>query len=315
MKLIIPEFLYPHLAERVARLAPQAEIVVISAEGELAASPEGAEILLLPWRLSEEMRRRLMALPSLRWVHSVSVGVDHALEALPPSVVLTNARGVFDRPIAEMILTYILMALKRMPTFFRQQQARVWQHRRLREAEGLTVGLIGLGHIGQRAAQLLEALGMRVIAVRRHPRGNEAHVERSLPIEALDALCAESDFVVVTVPLTPETRHLIGEAQLRAMPESAWLINVARGAVVDEAALIRALREGWIGGAALDVFTEEPLPPDSPLWGMENVIITPHNSWSTPRLTEREALIFLENFRRYLAGEPLLNVVDRTLGY
>ncbi len=315
MKLIIPDFLLPYLEEGIHTLVPQAEIVVLTMEGELSASPEGAEVLILPWRVPEEVRERLLALPSLRWVHSVSVGVEHALHLAPPSVVLTNARGVFDRPIAEMILTYILMVLKRMPTFFRQQQARVWKPHRLREAEGITVGLVGLGHIGQRTAQMVEALGMRVLAVRRHPRGNEAHVERCMPPDHLDELCAASDFVVVTVPLTAETRHLIGEPQLRAMQPSAWLINVARGAVVDEAALLRALREGWIGGAALDVFAQEPLPPDSPFWGMENVIITPHNSWSTPRLAEREALIFLENLRRYVRGEPLLNVVDRTLGY
>ncbi len=315
MKLIVPDFLLPHLEEGIRALLPQAEIVTLTWEGELSASPEGAEVLILPWRVPEAVRKRLLALPSLRWMHSVSVGVEHAIHLAPPSLVLTNARGVFDRPIAEMILTYILMALKRMPTFLRQQEARMWKPHRLREAEGLIVGLVGLGHIGQRVAQMAEAIGMRVIAVRRHPRGNEAHVERCLPPEKLEELCAASDFVVVTVPHTQETRHLIGEPQLRAMQSTAWLINVARGAVVDEEALIRALREGWIGGAALDVFAEEPLPADSPLWGMENVIITPHNSWSTPRLAEREALIFLENLRRYVEGEPLLNVVDRSLGY
>ncbi len=315
MKIIVPEFMAAPVEEAAKAFEVPVEMVTVTLEGKLSAPPEGAEVLVLPWRLPPEVRRRLLALPSLRWIHSVSVGVDHALGKVPPHVQLTNARGVFDRPIAEMVLTYLLMIVKRMPTFLRQQEARLWKRHRLLELEGMTLGLVGLGHIGRQTAQMAKMLGMRVLAVRRHPRGDEAHVDRTMPIEKLERLCAESDFVVVAVPLTPETRGLIGEPHFRAMSSSAWLINVARGAVVDEAALIRALQAGEIGGAALDVFTEEPLPPDSPLWTMENVIITPHNSWSTPRLVEREATIFLENLRRYLEGAPLLNLVDRRLGY
>ncbi len=315
MKIIAADFLLDELSSRLATVAPDVTMVSLTRKGELSDSPQGAEILVPPWLLPEAVLLRLLALPSLRWVHTVSVGVDHLIDRLPPHVILTNARGVFDRPIAEMVMTYILMIVKRMPAFLRQQEAKVWRSRKLREAEGLTVGLVGLGHIGQRVAQMAKALGMRVWAVRRHPTGDEAHVDLCLPAEQLDRLCAASDFVVITVPLTEETYKMIGEAQFQAMPATSWLINVARGAVVDEEALIRALRGGWIGGAALDVFEEEPLPQSSPLWEMENVIITPHNSWSTPRLAEREVTIFLENLRRYRAGEPLLNLVDRQRGY
>ncbi|RME33345.1 MAG: D-2-hydroxyacid dehydrogenase, partial [Thermoflexia bacterium] len=152
------------------------------------------------------------------------------------------------------------------------------------------------------------------LGLRRHPVPSDV-ADEVLPPAYLHALLARSDFVVLALPLTEETRGLIGQAELAAMKPDAWLINISRGAIVDEEALVEALREGRIGGACLDVFAEEPLPPESPFWEMPNVLITPHNSWSSPHIEEREIELFLENLRRYVAGEPLRNVVDKRAGY
>ncbi len=208
----------------------------------------------------------------------------------------------------------MLAVVKRLPEFFAQQGERRWHKLGLRELRGLTVGIIGLGDIGGEIARLCRAFGMRVLGLRRHPRPYE-HADEVLGPDRLHDLLAHSDFVVITCPLTEETRGLIGRAELAAMNPDAWLINVARGAIVDEEALLEALRERKIGGACLDVFTEEPLPEDSPFWDLPNVIITPHNSWSSPHIQEREVDLFLDNLRRYVAGEPLLNVVDKQVGY
>jgi phosphoglycerate dehydrogenase-like enzyme len=243
--------------------------------------------------------------------------VDHALghDLEARGVTVTNARGVFDVPIAETVVTYILMMTKRMPKFMAQQREHRWRWHRLREAQDLTVGLVGLGHIGKEIAQRCAALGMRVLATRRHPERGAEGVAAVYAPDELDTLLDASDVVVLAVPLTEATRELIDAAALRRMQSGAWLVNIARGAVVDEDALLRALREGWIAGAALDVFTQEPLPEDSPFWDLPNVILTPHNAWSTPHLKEREAALFLENLRRYLRGEALKNVVDLERGY
>jgi phosphoglycerate dehydrogenase-like enzyme len=204
------------------------------------------------------------------------------------------------------------------PHLFRFQQAHEF-NRRIppRELCGKTVGIIGMGHIGAAVAQRARAFGCRVLGIRRSftARGPDAVADEAVPPSDLDYLLGESDFVVIAAPLTPETRGLIGEAQLRAMKPSACLINVARGAIVDEPALIRALKEGWIAGAGLDVFVREPLPPESELWDLENLILTPHISGGTEIYSLRATEIFCANLRRYLAGQPLENVVDPNRGY
>lgn len=318
MKIIVPDFMLAYLeSEACARFA-QCDFVALDRRGAARVPYDDAEVLMLPWGLPTELTQHLLALPALRWVQTISAGIPPlVLDALRqrPEVVLTNATGVFDVPIAETVLTYILMIVKRMPEFMAQQQAHRWHKLPLRELRGLTVGIIGIGGIGTEVAKRCTALGMRVIATRRHPEHGAPYVEALFPPARLHELLAQSDFVVVAVPLTPETAHLINAERLRAMKPDAWLINIARGAVVDEAALIEALREQRIGGAALDVTEEEPLPADSPLWDFPNVILTPHNSWSTPYLEERQKDLFLDNLARYLNGEPLRNVVDKTLGY
>jgi phosphoglycerate dehydrogenase-like enzyme len=229
---------------------------------------------------------------------------------------VTNARGVFSRPIAEYVVMMCLAIARRLPQLLELQRERTWQPLRGRELGGLTVGIVGYGSIGSEIARLLEPFGTKVLATRRHPdRGAvEPNVEL-LGVDQLDELLARSDVVVVAAPLTDETAGMIGAPQLREMRESAWLINIARGRLLDELALRRALEAGWIAGAVLDVFTEEPMPPDSPLYGTPNLLLTPHTSWSSDRVVERSVTLFIENLRRFAAGQPLENVVDLEAGY
>jgi phosphoglycerate dehydrogenase-like enzyme len=199
----------------------------------------------------------------------------------------------------------------------RAQLKHEWSRFAPRELSGKTVGIVGLGHIGAEVGRLAKAFGCRVIATKRST--TESHralfADEIMPAAELHRLLGESDFVVLSMPLTPETRGMIGEAELRAMKPSAVLINIARGPVTVEAALVRALQESWIAGAALDVFDEEPLPPESPFWDMDNVIVTPHISGGTEIYNQRAVEIFAANLKRYLAGEPLENVVDPARGY
>ncbi|MGB9775438.1 MAG: D-2-hydroxyacid dehydrogenase [Anaerolineae bacterium] len=317
MKLLLPDHLIEHLRESVCQIAPDCEIVPVGPDGEIAESLEGADVLFLRWGLDPEATRRILTrIPNLRWVHTISAGVDHLLfpELRDSDTILTNASGVFNVPIAETVMAYILAVVKRMPEFWALQREHRWEKRPLRELRGLTVGIVGLGDIGTEVARLCRAFGMRVLGLRRRPALSDV-ADEVLPPDRLHDLLARSDFVVIAVPLTAQTRGMIGRAELAAMKPDAWLINISRGAIVDEEALVEALRAGRIGGACLDVFVEEPLPPESPLWDLPNVIITPHNSWSSPYIEEREIDLFLENLRRYVVGEPLLNVVDKQAGY
>jgi len=257
--------------------------------------------------------------PRLEWIHSFSAGVDRV--ATPAvrerGLIVTNARGVFSRPIAEYVVMMCLAIARRLPQLLELQRERTWQPLRGTELGGMTVGIVGFGSIGSEIAHLLAPFHAKVLATRRHPdrgAGDLANVEL-LGLDQLDDLLRRSDIVVVAAPLTDDTAGLIGAAQLQEMPEHAWLINIARGRLLDELALRRALEAGWIGGAVLDVFNDEPLPPDSPLYGTPNLIITPHTSWSSDRVVERSLDLFIANLRRFAAGETLENVVDLEAGY
>jgi phosphoglycerate dehydrogenase-like enzyme len=227
------------------------------------------------------------------------------------------------------VLLMILAAARRLPQLLELQAERTWQPLESRELRDVTVGIVGLGSIGRAVGALATAFGCRVIATRRRPEagveategaGDEPFLgtimlDRVLPPERLGELLAESDFVVLAAPLTADTAGLIGEVAIAQMKPGAWVINVARGELVDEHALVRALRAGRIGGAVLDTFREEPLPAASPLYDFPNVILTPHTSWSSTRVLDRSVGLFCDNLRRYAAGEPLVNVVDPTAGY
>ena len=279
--------------------------------------------------------------PNLRWVQLHSAGVNHILdhpimqrdEAGARDVAVTTVSGIHATPIAEYVLASILAFRWRVPLWTECQREARWPSNRWGlyarpELRASTLGILGYGSIGREVGRLGKAFGMRVLALRRSPGhakegyavdrtgdpGGEIPARFFSPDE-LHEMLPECDFVVISLPLTPETEHFVGEAELRAMKPSAYLVNIARGPIVDEQALIRALHEGWIAGAGLDVFEREPLPDDSPLWAIENALLSPHVAGFTPRYDERAVAVFAENLHRYLSGEPLLNLVDKARGY
>lgn len=298
------------------------ELEAQTARRELEDAMAGAEVLFGFWGPTLlEMYPNPGALragaPRLRWIQLTSAGMDRAARSglVESEFMLTSASGLHATPIGEYVLLVMLMFAKGAPKFVRAQDRREWVRYMPQELFGKTVGIVGLGHIGGEVARLAKALGCRVIAMRRSESSADERVDAFVPRSELPRLLGESDYVVLSIPLTDETRHMIGEAELRAMKPSAVLINIARGAVVDEAALVRALKDGTIAGAGLDVFEQEPLPPESELWGMENVVLSPHISGGTEIYNQRATGIFCDNLRRYLAGEPLLNLADASRGY
>ncbi len=316
--------------ERIRAAAPGARIVSVSVEGLADGPLDDVEVMLRGWLSSEAFDRILARAPRLSWVHSATSGVERALTpaALERSLVVTNARGVFSRPIAEYVIMMILAVSRRLPQLLELQRERTWQPLEGAELRDITVGIVGLGSIGQAVGSLASAFGCRVIAVRRRgeaaviadedrdgrPLG-EITLDRIGGPEALPELLAESDFIVLAAPLTPETHEMINADTLALVKPGAWLINVARGRLVDEAALLRALRDGDLGGAVLDTFREEPLSATSPFYDLPNVIVTPHTAWSSGRVLDRSVDLFCENLRRFSAGEPLRNMVDPSAGY
>jgi len=256
----------------------------------------------------------------LKWIQLMSAGADRHLypEMVESQVIMTNMSGAHAISIPEHVLSMIFTFTRRLPHWQDAQQERKWALReddKFDELSGRTIGVMGLGSIGGELARKAKALGMRVVATKRRIVLCPDYVDELVPREERHRLIRAADFLVITCPLTRETEGLIGEAELRLMKSSAYLINPARGKIVDEAALICALKEGWIAGAALDVFAQEPLPSSSELWELENVIITPHIAGGSPHLAERKIAIFCENLLRYTSGQPLINVVDKRLGY
>jgi phosphoglycerate dehydrogenase-like enzyme len=264
------------------------------------------------------------SLARLRWVQVPAAGVTHLLspEVIASPIVLTSARGVRARAMAEHVLGVTLALARQLHTAIRRQAAHEWALDELetggaiRTLYGRRMGIVGLGAIGAEVARAAGAFGMRVSAVRKHadkpvPPG----VEEVFPPDRLHDLLAKSDVVVLSAASTPETRHLIESSALTAMKRGALLVNVGRGRLVDDEALIKALRDGRAGGAALDVFTREPLDPASPYWDLPNVIITPHISGAMEDYWTPLVALFAENLRRFEAGQPLLNVVDKAAGY
>ena len=275
--------------------------------------------------------------PSLRWVQLHSAGADHLLghPVMDPDsgVRVTTASGIHATPIAEYVFASMLAHRWRVPLWTHCQRERDWPSNRWSlyarpELRDSTLGIVGYGSIGREVGRLGRAFGMHVLALSRSARPEESGysvdevgdpegraAEQFYPPEALHEMLGACDYVVVALPLTPETIGFIGEAELGAMKPTAYLVNVARGPIVDEAALIRALEEKWIAGAGLDVFEEEPLPSESRLWDLDSALISPHVAGFTPRYDERAAELFLRNLARFVAGEPLLNQVDKERGY
>jgi phosphoglycerate dehydrogenase-like enzyme len=260
----------------------------------------------------------------LRWVHCSGHAVGHfpLADLAARGVIVTNSRGIQSVPIAEHVMACLLALARRLPQTLRDQQERAWRPNTLTgEASpwllaGRTIGIIGVGTLGRAIAERAKAFGMRVIGMRRNPdRGAPAGVDEVVGPSDRHQLLAESDVVVIAAPLTPETNKLLDADAIAGMKAGAIVINVARGQLIDEEALADALGSGRLGGAALDVFTAEPLPPDSPFWSMPNVVVTPHNSGFRAGHFDAVVDLFSENLTRFERGVDLLNVVDLTVGY
>jgi phosphoglycerate dehydrogenase-like enzyme len=277
--------------------------------------------VIFNWSLSGDLQREVFRMcPKVEWVHSRSAGLDGVLfpELVESPVLLTNASGVFSQSLGEFVAAAILYFAKDLRRMIRNQAAGVWEPFDIVEVRGQTVGIVGYGDIGRAVATRVRALGMRVLAVKRHePPAHEADplAERIYGPEGRIEMISRSDYVVAAAPLTAETAGMIGEAEFAAMKRDAVAINVGRGPVIEEAALIRALSEKRIKGAALDVFDREPLPQGHPFYKLENVLLSPHCADHTADWLDRAMRFFVEQFERFRKGEPLKNVVDKRLGY
>ena len=303
------------------KLTNVSELVQAEQKGDAAAKKQLDALLAVTeiiygFRLPENVIARA---PKLKWFQTMSAGVDRFLDDKfrRSSVIMTSVSGIHTVPIGELVLELMLMLAKQASLAFQQKQQQQWKPFLPMVLRSKTVGIVGLGHIGREVARLAKAFGMRVVATRRSARQSQRarYVDRLFAPDQLLQLLSESDFVVLTLPLTKETHKIIGEAELRSMKPTAYLINVARGQVVDEEALARVLEEHRIAGAGLDVFTREPLPADSRLWKLPNVIISPHIAGYMENYSEQATAVFCENLRRYLGGKRLINVVGKERGY
>ena len=292
------------------RFAPDRETLV-------AAIPD-AEIVYSWWGRREDLEAAWAFAVNLRWIQAPNVGVNGLLfPALVESdVILTNARGAVEHPIAESVVGFIVALAKDFPRMFGDQKARVWGHRDTERLAGKRLLVVGPGPIGCEIGRACGVgLGMRVEAVGRNPRAGDEVFESVGGPHELHAALGRADFVVDSMPLSTETHHLFDARAFAAMRPSARFVNVGRGATVDQSALVDALRRGAIAGAALDVFEEEPLPPDSPLWDLPGVIVSPHMSGNVEGWERDFAAVFYDNVARWVHGEPLRNIVDKRLGF
>ena len=308
------------MRRKILDAAPGSRLIPVSAEGVADEPVDEVEVLLRGWSLGGDALDRFVGRTSkLRWIHSVSVGVESILTPVVflRGLTITNGRGVFDQPIGEYVMTMILSTCRRLPALLELQRERTWQPIQAVELAETTIGLVGLGGIGREVARLAAPFGPRIVAIRRRVGVGEtpAGVRVLGGLEALPELLSVSDFVVLALPLTAATEGVINDEVLCRAKPGSWLINVARGALVDERALIRALRDGPLGGAILDAFREEPLPENSPFYRFSNCIVTAHTSWSSKAVLDRALDVFCDNLRLYCSGAPLNYLVDPAAGY
>jgi len=310
------------IVRHLAPLEDVAEIAVSADLDELAELLPGAEVLVFGLALTSlDLAAAWKHARTVRWAHSLSAGVEDILfpALVRSSVPLTNARGVFKRALAEFAVLGILYLYKRVRRLVENQRARQWMGHDMTLMADRVMGVVGYGAIGRECAMLGSALGMKIHALRRNPQRSDGDAlpSRIYQPGELHEMLRGIDVLVCAAPLTRDTQHLIGEREFEVMKPSAILVNVGRGPVVDESALVRALINRRIAGAALDVFEREPLANDSALWGMENVLISPHCADRTgdPDWVQLTVQFFVENFHRYRSGEPLQNLVDKRAGY
>jgi phosphoglycerate dehydrogenase-like enzyme len=308
-------------ADRLRKDFPQLNVVRLASYEGIERELPNTEIAF-----TSSLKPEQFALAhKLRWIHSPAAAVHQFLfpEFVNSDVILTNAREVHGAVVAEQVIAMIFAMAKRIPRAVRFQQQHVWGQESIwqteggpRELAGATLGLVGFGSIGRNVAKYAAAVGMRVMVVRQHTESPKPEtVHEVFPPSKINEMLSAADYVVLAAPVTPATERMIGREQLAKMKADAVLINVGRGSLVDEAALLEALQQHKIGGAALDVFDQEPLPADSPLWDLDNLLITPHTAGMTGKLWERHYALFSENVQRYLSGQPLRALVDKNSGY
>ena len=312
MKIVMhdPLSLDEYLAS-VQDAAPSAEIVVASKDN-LAEELSDAEIFF-GFHSPEVFRQAT----KLRWIQATSAGIEALLapELVERRLIITNASGLYSSPVAETAWALTLALFRRIPTFLRQQQEHRWEVQTPGDLGGSVAGVIGLGGIGSHYARVAAAFGMRVVAVDRHQPPKPDFVESLWPIDRLNNLLEMSDVVLISCPLWAESRHLINRDTLAQMKPTAYLVNIARGGIVEENALLEALQSGQIAGAGIDVCETEPLPTESPLWEAPNLILTPHFAGVSGHRLRRLTKLFCENLRHYQKGEKLVNEVDQDKGY
>lgn len=332
MTLVIHPAIDPGRLAAVRRAAGALDVVNAATRGEaLAAMPTATGYF---GKITPEL---LAAAPHLVWVQTPTASLEHYLfpELVSHPCVLTNMRGLFSDVIADHVMGFVLCFCRNLHLYVRRQIEHRWEpvggeadrhpatvgpsyvagfDRSHRHVADQTLGVVGVGAIGSEICRRASAFGMTVLGVDPHPRPIPSVVE-VWPMDRLDDLLAAADFVVIAAPHTPETARLFDAARIAKMKPCSYLINIGRGVIVDLAALVEALRSGHLAGAALDVFETEPLPPDHPLWDMENAILTPHVAAASPHIAERHLATLVENVRRFAAGEPLLNVVEKQAWY
>lgn len=318
MNVLVPDYLCDELQNEARASAPTVTLLPYAEDGPAEDAWQSAEGVLR-WVAGKRFASLVEDGPKVRWLHTASAGVDHVLTPAVKAksgIVVTDSGPAFEIAISEFVLAWMLLVARRLPELIAFQRQHRWESLTQHELYGHTVGIIGLGPIGLGIAARTKAFGMKTLGLRRRDLPAENVDEVLTGPDGLTRLLQESDYVVIAAALTGETRALLGPAQLALMKPSAWVINIARGSMIDEPALIRALQDGKLAGACLDVFTQEPLPADSPLWDMPNVYIAPHNSpgW-TAGLRERQKTLFLSNLGRFSRGEPLENAVDIEQGY
>lgn len=338
LKILIASYLEPEYVDQIRREVPQVEVLYYP---NLIGQPRYVADHTAPVERTTEQEghwRNLLAqadilfdfdyshrddlpelAPRLRWIQATSAGIGQFVQRMGyverTKWQFTTASGVHARPLAEFVLMAMLMFAKNYAYLEREKAERHWQRYCAYELADKTVGIVGLGKIGREVARLAKAFEMRVVGSRRQPQNTVEHVDALYGPDQLPALLAESHFLVLSTPHTQETDKLVGRAELAALPEGAVLINIARGSVVQQDALVEALQSGHLAGAALDVFDPEPLPAEHPLWDMPNVIISPHSASTAISENAKLTRLFCDNLKRYLAGEPLLNVLDTGRGY
>ena len=313
LRILVSFDLDQEYVDRIRTCMPGIDIQKGTDPSALVLATADAEVLLAG-RFTKDM---FAAARKLKWVQAVAAGVDRFLfpEFVSSEVMLTNARGIHFAQVSDHALALILAFSRRLNTFMRYQLERRWAKLECDELQRKVIGIVGLGVIGREIARKAKCFGMKVLAVDKDTTAPPSYVDELFAPSGLRTLLERSEFVVLSVPLTRETKGMIGEQELSTMRRDAVLVNVSRGRIVRQHELVGALKDGTIAGAGLDVFEEEPLPPDCELWRMENVIITPHVAGSTPDYWTRICDVFCENLRRYTSGQRLVNLVDKKLGY